>query len=152
MQLSLDCPTVGTRRIVSSGDATRDDTRSISVWVATHTHTHTVTSVVRKNVRFFCPTTVWITELDCITHLSLRQSDGCWTVDVACRHVWKLRLHFIFHYLMRHESYGRRTADVAVCELALSISTMLCKLWLPDKTYNFELICFIFKTIRLHYY
>jgi hypothetical protein len=27
----------------------------------------------------------------------------------------KLRLHFIFYYLMRHESYGRRTTDVAVC-------------------------------------
>jgi hypothetical protein len=50
--------------------------------------------------------------------LSLRQSDGCRTVDVACRHVWKLRLHFIFYYLMRHESCGRRTTDVAVCECA----------------------------------
>jgi hypothetical protein len=83
-------------------------------------HVHTATSVVRKNVvRFFCRTTFWITELDCITHFSLRQSDGCRTVDVACRHVWKLRLHFTFYYLMRHESYGRRTTDVAVCERAL---------------------------------
>jgi hypothetical protein len=46
---------------------------------------------------------------------------GCRTVDVACRHVWKLRLHFIFCYLMRHESYERRTTDAAVCERARSV-------------------------------
>jgi hypothetical protein len=44
----------------------------------------------------------------------------CRTVDVACRHVWKLRLHFIFYYLMRYESYGRRTTDVAVCVASLT--------------------------------
>jgi hypothetical protein len=43
----------------------------------------------------------------------------CRKVDVACRHVWNLRLHFIFYYLMRHEPYGRRTTVVAVCERAL---------------------------------
>jgi hypothetical protein len=36
-----------------------------------------------------------------------RLFSDCRTVDVACRHVWKLRLHFIFYYLMRHESYDR---------------------------------------------
>jgi hypothetical protein len=41
------------------------------------------------------------------------------TVDVAFRHVWKLRLYFIFYYLMRHESYGHRMTDVAMCERAL---------------------------------
>jgi hypothetical protein len=44
----------------------------------------------------------------------------CRTVDVACRHVWKLRLHFIFYYLMRHKSHGRRTIDVAVCVASLT--------------------------------
>jgi hypothetical protein len=43
----------------------------------------------------------------------------CRTVDVACRHVWKLRLHFIVYYLMRHEPYGRRATVVAVCVPAL---------------------------------
>jgi hypothetical protein len=28
----------------------------------------------------------------------------------------------IFYYLMRHEPYGRRTTDVAVCERALTVS------------------------------
>jgi hypothetical protein len=48
----------------------------------------------------------------------------CRTVDVACRHVWKLRLHFIFYYLMRHESYGRRTTDVAVCVASLRVEAL----------------------------
>jgi hypothetical protein len=51
-------------------------------------------------------------------------SPDCRTVDVACRHVWKLRLHFIFYYLMRHKSYGRRTTDVAACERALTPSAL----------------------------
>jgi hypothetical protein len=46
---------------------------------------------------------------------------GSRTVDAACRHVRKLRLHFTFYYLMRHESYGRRATDVAVCEGALRL-------------------------------
>jgi hypothetical protein len=45
---------------------------------------------------------------------------NCHRVDVACRYVWKLRLHFIFYYLMRHEPYGCHTADIAVCVTALS--------------------------------
>jgi hypothetical protein len=37
----------------------------------------------------------------------------------SSRHVWKLRLHFIFCYLMLHESYGRRTTDVVVSVASL---------------------------------
>jgi hypothetical protein len=48
-----------------------------------------------------------------------RLLSDCRTVDVACRHLWKLRLHLIFYYFMRHESYGRRTTDVAVCDIGL---------------------------------
>jgi hypothetical protein len=37
----------------------------------------------------------------------------------SSHHVWKLRLHFIFYYLMRHKSYGRRTIYVAVWAASL---------------------------------
>jgi hypothetical protein len=52
--------------------------------------------------------------------LSERLLSDARTVDVECRHVCKLRLHLIFYYLMRHEPYGRRRTDVAVCERAHS--------------------------------
>jgi hypothetical protein len=56
--------------------------------------THTVTSVVRRSY------------------------DSCRIQVVE----WKLRLHFIFYYLMRHESHGRRTTDVVVCVASLTRS------------------------------
>jgi hypothetical protein len=74
---------------------------------------------------------MWITELNCITHWACGSRTAvavrvvwsdCRTVDVACRHEWKLRLHFIFYYMMRHESYGRHSTDVAVCGHALTIT------------------------------
>jgi hypothetical protein len=94
---------------------------TLSCTKGTFTHSDIGHTEKCRTIFFFCRTTFWITELDCITHLSLRQSDGCGTVDVACRHVWKLRLHFILYYLMRHESYGHRATDVAVCERALTL-------------------------------
>jgi hypothetical protein len=56
---------------------------------------------------------------------SWRLLSDCRTVDVARHHVWKLRLHFIFYYLMRHESYGRHTTDVAVCVASLTRTGMV---------------------------
>jgi hypothetical protein len=57
------------------------------------------------------------------------------TVGVACRLVSKLTLHLIFHYSMRHESYGRRTIDIVVCERSLKLqSTVLTNH--PRKPHN----------------
>jgi hypothetical protein len=70
--------------------------------------THTATSVIWKNV-------IWPPFHTRATKYISLLSDCC-TVDVACCHVWKPRLHFTFYYLMQHDLYRRRTTDVTVCK------------------------------------
>jgi hypothetical protein len=86
---------------------TKQNAKNLQLWKRLRAGTHTATSIVRKNVvrpPFHTRATKYISLLSV-----------CRTVDVVCRDVWKLRLHFIFYYLTRHEPYGRRTTDVTVC-------------------------------------
>jgi hypothetical protein len=80
---------------------------------------NTATSVVRKDVlQFFAVRPPLHTRAT--KYISLHSD--CRTVIVAFCHVWKVSLHFIFYYMMRHEPYERRTTDVAVCVPALSVT------------------------------